>query len=105
MSSISRIVPGQPMLKGICVLAVDDDPDVLDLVSHVLERAGATVVSACGGAEALRFLVTRGNTDIIISDLMMPFLDGCQLLRQIRLVSKGAFVDTPAMALSGAGSA
>jgi DNA-binding response OmpR family regulator len=66
------------------ILVVDDEPDVLDLVTYNLGQAGFATETAADGAEALR--KARSSTpDLILLDLMLPEMDGlevCKLLRR-----------------------
>lgn len=67
------------------VLVVDDDPDILEIVSLVLEGSGFRVVTARGGAEALRVLGAGDEPPgLILLDLMMPGIDGGQVLAAMR---------------------
>jgi two-component system phosphate regulon response regulator PhoB len=66
------------------VLVVDDEPDVLDLVSYNLGQAGFAVETAVDGADALR-KARAAAPDLILLDLMLPEMDGlevCKLLRR-----------------------
>lgn len=65
------------------LLVVDDDKDVTETLAQMLLRAGYEVVAAFDGEEALR-KVTEENPDIILLDLMMPKLNGFEVLREIR---------------------
>ena len=65
------------------VLVVDDDPDVLGLVALILRKAGHTVAEASGGRQALDRL-ERESPDLVLSDIRMPGMDGCALLRKVR---------------------
>ena len=63
---------------------VDDEPDVLDLVTYNLGQAGFQTDTAVDGAEALR-KARSINPDLILLDLMLPEMDGlevCKLLRR-----------------------
>ncbi len=72
-----------PSLKGLRVLAVDDDPDTLDGVAELLTLRGALVVPAPSAAAALEAL--RGfEPDVLVSDIGMPDRDGYDLIRDIR---------------------
>jgi PAS domain S-box-containing protein len=82
-------------LRGIRVLAVDDDPDSREIVASILTRAGAEVRTVASAAEALR-VVEEWQPEVLISDLEMPEIDGCALIQQLR--SRGA--DLPAIALT-----
>jgi signal transduction histidine kinase/CheY-like chemotaxis protein len=82
-------------LKGIRVLVVDDEADSRDLVRVVLEKSEAQVTTAASGAEALRELEHR-SSDVLISDIGMPGLDGYQFIRAVRERGNGV----PAAALT-----
>ena len=66
------------------ILVVDDEPDVLDLVTYNLGQAGFATETAADGAEALR-KARSSAPDLILLDLMLPEMDGlevCKLLRR-----------------------
>jgi EAL domain-containing protein (putative c-di-GMP-specific phosphodiesterase class I) len=65
------------------VLIVDDERDLLELLTELLGGAGYEVVTATQGQEALDAL-GQGRFDVVLSDIVMPNLDGLQLLRAIR---------------------
>jgi PAS domain S-box-containing protein len=68
-----------------CVLVVEDDPDVRDLVIEFLQSSGYTTIAAASGVEALSLLNSGTAVDIIISDVLMPGgISGFQLAREIR---------------------
>jgi CheY-like chemotaxis protein len=65
------------------ILVVDDEPDIVNLVSRILEKAGYWVSSASTGDEALQ-VVTTEDPDLILLDLVMPGRSGlevCQILK------------------------
>jgi PAS domain S-box-containing protein len=65
------------------VLIVNDSPDALALTSVVLQQAGYRVLAAADGLEGLE-LARRELPALIISDVMMPHLDGIELCRRLR---------------------
>lgn len=65
------------------VLIVDDDPDIVRLVSYNLSHAGYEVQTASTGRKALE-LVQKQPPDLIILDLMLPELDGTEVCRTLR---------------------
>lgn len=65
------------------VLIVDDEPDVLDYFSGILERAGFSVMTAGNGREALE-CVRRRKPDFISLDLVMPEKSGIKFLYELR---------------------
>jgi PAS domain S-box-containing protein len=66
------------------ILVVDDDEALLYLMASHLERQGHTVESASNPFQALDVLKTKGPFAVLVTDLMMPFMDGTQLLRKAR---------------------
>lgn len=83
------------------VVAVDDDPEVLDTVGRVLEREAFEVGLARSGAEALS-IVDRRTPDLMILDIIMPGMDGITLCRQLRRDSR--FAALPILFLTAKGS-
>jgi len=65
------------------VLIVEDNPDDRRLLRHTLEHHGCTVIEARDGEEGLD-LAIRNHPDIIVSDALMPRMDGFQLLRALK---------------------
>jgi PAS domain S-box-containing protein len=65
------------------ILVVDDDADVRTIVGIMLEKAGYNTRTAADGQEAFRMIVAD-RPDLLILDLMMPNLDGFQLVRVLR---------------------
>jgi DNA-binding response OmpR family regulator len=66
------------------ILAVDDEPELTDLMQYHLVRAGHDVTTAANGWEAIH-AVRANRPDIILLDLMLPDLDGfgvCEILRR-----------------------
>jgi PAS domain S-box-containing protein len=88
-------------LVGIRILVVDDEPDMLNLITFVLEEAGAEVQSAESCAAALRCL-TQFTPNILISDISMPGGSGYDLVQQIRT---DLALEIPAIALTAYASA
>jgi DNA-binding response OmpR family regulator len=68
------------------ILVVDDDPNIRELVSVFLRRAGFAVIEAADGRAALAQL-DQGRADLAILDVMMPLMDGWELLGHIRATS------------------
>lgn len=68
------------------ILIADDDADIREVLRLYLENAGYGVVEAADGQEALRQL-DRGAVDLCLLDIMMPALDGYQVLRRLRASS------------------
>ena len=65
------------------VLVVDDEPTIAEVVSRYLERAGYRTRVAVDGAQALE-LLARQRPDLIVLDLMLPGIDGLEVMRRLR---------------------
>ena len=65
------------------ILAVDDERHIVRLVQVNLERAGYEVVTANDGKEALE-KVAAENPDLVVLDVMMPYMDGFEVLQNLR---------------------
>jgi two-component system cell cycle sensor histidine kinase/response regulator CckA len=66
--------------NGELVLVVDDEPQIRDITAAMLSRNGYRVLTACDGAEAVALIATRsGEISVLITDLIMPNLDGAAL--------------------------
>jgi two-component system, OmpR family, alkaline phosphatase synthesis response regulator PhoP len=65
------------------ILAVDDERSILRLVQVNLEREGYEVVLAADGREGLSKVASE-NPDLIVMDVMMPYMDGFEALNQLR---------------------
>src|SRR5688500_6139224 len=72
------------MAKSYTVLLVDDDKFLLDMYRKKFEQNGATVDVAVGSTEALAKLRDGAKPDILNLDIIMPTMDGIELLETIR---------------------
>jgi len=66
------------------ILIVEDDADLANLTTHWLERAGYSVQHAGDGAAALKMLSGDPLPTLVLLDLMLPKIDGFEVLRRIR---------------------
>jgi len=92
------------------ILIVEDDLELRQLFQHVLVKNGYTVRGAANGREALA-CIDKEYVDLIISDIMMPVMDGYELVRSLRdcgdktpvlmITAKDAFDDMRLGFLSG----
>jgi DNA-binding response OmpR family regulator len=71
------------------ILVVDDEKDLLDLITYNLQRNGYDVVTSQNGSEALEVAV-REQPDLILLDLMLPGLDGTEVARRLKSDSRTA---------------
>ncbi len=65
-------------------LIVDDEEPIRRLVDRVLREAGIETVTAADGPEAITVFEKAGNIDILVTDLMMPGMNGDELGRRVR---------------------
>jgi signal transduction histidine kinase/CheY-like chemotaxis protein len=84
-----------PVLAGVSILVVDDEPDSRQLAARLFEDRGAVVTTSASAHEALELATTR-RFDVIVSDIGMPGRDGYELMKDCR--ARG--VTTPAIALT-----
>ncbi|MDP2848394.1 MAG: response regulator [Humidesulfovibrio sp.] len=80
------------------ILVVDDDGDVRELVCRMLEQDGYEAVPADGGRQALERLNLLAP-DLVITDVVMPDMDGFEVLLKLRLLAP----ETEALVMSGGG--
>src|SRR5216683_1937923 len=80
------------------ILVVDDDQKILDLIVELLGQEGYEVSAAKDGAEAFE-LALSFEPDVVISDVVMPVVDGLQLCRRLKDDSRTA--DLPILLISG----
>jgi two-component system response regulator MprA len=79
------------------VLVVDDDKDIRESLVEILRDEGYEVTSACNGAEALE-AIDRRAPDVMLLDLMMPVVNGWEVLETLRL--RGTHPKLPVVILS-----
>jgi DNA-binding response OmpR family regulator len=74
-------------MRACRVLVVDDEAKIRQIVTEYLKREGYEVAEAADGEEALR-LAERLRPDLVVLDVMMPGLDGIEVLRRLRAASE-----------------
>jgi len=77
--------PSASLLLGVNVLVVDDEPDGRELVGRILSECGAAITLAASAQEAID-LLERFSSDVLVSDIGMPDVDGYELLRRVRVL-------------------
>jgi signal transduction histidine kinase/CheY-like chemotaxis protein len=88
-----------PSLSGVHALIVEDDVDNRDVIAAVMQRCGATVECSSTAADALQ-RIARRTPDVIIADIVLPDIDGCTFIEQVRNGRGSAARNTPALALT-----
>jgi CheY-like chemotaxis protein len=82
------------------ILVVDDEPDLRFILRRIFERAGHEVADAGDGARALECV--RGSLpELVVTDMMMPVMDGRELIRRLR--ADPATAQVPILAVTGNG--
>jgi DNA-binding response OmpR family regulator len=71
------------------ILIVDDDKDIVSIVTTMLEDRGWDILAAYGGAAALE-IVSTDLPDVILLDIMMPEMNGIEVLKKIRKIDTNA---------------
>jgi DNA-binding response OmpR family regulator len=93
-----NIAVASPVRKGKKkVLVVDDERDLVDLITYNLQRNGYEVVSAFNGNAALD-VAEREQPDLIVLDLMLPGIDGTEVVRRLKADARSA--NTPIIMLT-----
>ena len=87
-------------MKEICIVIVDDEPDILDLLTQELSEKDErfNIFSSTSGYEALNIL-RNNKIDILITDIAMPDMDGYELYKR----TKELFQDMPIIMMTGFG--
>lgn len=71
----------------ICVLVVDDQPDVRLAFAYMLAALECKVAEAASGKDAIAYL-GKAHVDVVLTDLYMPDMDGVELIQRIRKLPK-----------------
>ena len=88
-----------PLLEGLRLLIVDDEPDFRELVTAMLGRYRAVVKTVASASEALLY-VENWKPDVLVADIGMRDEDGYGLIRKVRELSAESGGRTPALALT-----
>src|SRR5882672_3041347 len=85
MGTRTRIRNGENTCRRI--LVVDDDPTIRNILVQILKLQGYEVEAACNGADALTHCSAEIRPfDVLITDLMMPLMDGKELIGRVRVL-------------------
>ena len=88
-----------PRLDGLRILLVEDEPDALAMLNEILSELGAHVRTAPSARQALEELA-RERSDVLVSDIGMPEMDGVTLIQRIRALPPELGGTTRAIALT-----
>jgi CheY-like chemotaxis protein len=89
-------------LKALRVLAVDDDPDILEYFAGIMERFGISCDTAKNGEDALALLQNRGPYSIYFIDWKMDGMDGMELTRRLNTAEKAKEAAQPVVIMISA---
>jgi DNA-binding response OmpR family regulator len=81
-ASPGATIAGMDEPASATVLVVDDEPTIVEVVGRYIERAGYETLAAGDGLEALR-LADRRRPDLVVLDVMLPGLDGIEVMRRL----------------------
>lgn len=87
------------------ILVVEDNPDIRESLRELLEMEGFGVREAADGASALSMLREGPEPSLVLLDLMMPIVDGWEVLAILRGAGPDARPELPVVVLSGVGEA
>ena len=90
---------GPSTLANMCLLIVDDDPNVREILQVCFEEMGAVAVTAESADEAV-FLFQRLRPEIVLTDIAMPGHDGVWLVGQLRALERTPYARTPVVAMT-----
>jgi CheY-like chemotaxis protein len=77
-----------PRARKLTILVVDDEATVRSLTTRILEERGYSVIEAVDGSDALALLESMAEPiDLVISDVVMPRLDGLELARSMEIMA------------------
>ena len=88
------------MNKGKTILVVDDEPEVLNVLTNMVRSAGYNVIPLGDAGSLLKAIREGTKVDLVITDLVMPGMDGSELAEVIRKT----LPDVPVILLTGHGS-
>lgn len=71
-------------MASLSVLYIDDDPDLLEIGKHLLEQSGEFAVTTCVCPLEASEILARNHVDAIVSDYLMPGMDGIRFLQRLR---------------------
>jgi CheY-like chemotaxis protein len=95
---IEKLHDSDEPLRDRKVLVVDDDVRNIFALNSLLERHGMNVVTATNGQDAIKMLDQHTDVSLILTDVMMPEMDGYETMRRIREIP--AFRTLPIIALT-----
>lgn len=71
-------------LKGLKLLFVEDEPDLIEIITDTLDKLDADFLTAANGKEALKLMEQNGDISAVITDINMPVMNGIDMITKIR---------------------
>lgn len=83
-------------IKKLKFLFVEDEKDLLDIITETLDKLGVKFLRASNGEEGLKVLEENGDIDVIVTDISMPVMNGLEMIKEIKSLypEKDIFVMT-----------
>lgn len=97
MHSVSDSAPPPASPSALRIVIADDDPDSLDLLRMAIDSPTAEIHEATNGVELVQLLSQRKPFDLVVTDVLMPWAAGLDVLRSAR----ESDVLTPVLVISG----
>ncbi len=88
------------MKESLNILVIDDEPSILEFFARLLRLKGFSVQTAASGAAALE-IMSGSEVDLVITDIILPQMDGFQILDAVRQKNP----DIPVIIMTGQGDA
>jgi DNA-binding response OmpR family regulator len=89
-------MPTEPTVHS--VLVVEDDEHIAKVLSFMLERQGYRVTHVADGRAASDYVAASGAPDLVLLDVMLPYVDGYEIVRQIR--ARAGWAGVPVLMLT-----
>ena len=83
---VEKVYENSAIGKGKTVLVVDDDIDILPLISELLESVSFTPITTESSKKAIALLNDGVLPDILLTDINMPFMDGFELAEKLKAI-------------------
>lgn len=75
-------------LRSLKLLFVEDERDLIMIISDTLKKLQANYLTASNGREALDILAQNSDIDVIVTDINMPIMNGLELIAEVRKTNK-----------------
>ena len=102
LADAEKALSQEIFLKGMTILLCDDNMLNRNIAERLLAKAGADVLIACNGEEAVQTFEHSviGSIDVILMDVMMPVMDGLEATKKIRLLDRTDAESIPIIAMT-----